>query len=88
MVGKDEEAMELPEDISARVTNAATLIIGGLKGTAATDADLDWTEDQVIDFLKGLLDWERQHKGELDNLRKHLLPADLRFLKSIKIAVD
>jgi hypothetical protein len=40
MVGKDEEAMELPEDISARVTNAATLIIGGLKGTAATDADL------------------------------------------------
>lgn len=77
--------MELPNDISARISNTATLIIGGLKGPAATDKDLDWTEDQIIDFLKALLDYERQHKGELDNLK--LSKPDERFLKSLRIAV-
>jgi hypothetical protein len=77
--------MELPIDISARITNAASIIIAGLKGEHATDKDLDWTEDAIIDFIKGLLDYERQHKGELDNLK--LSQPDMRFLKSLKIAV-
>lgn len=78
--------MELPEDISARISNAASVIIAGLKGEHATDKDLDWTEDCLIDLLKELIDYERKHKGELDNLK--LLPHDVRFLKSIKVAVD
>ena len=85
MVGKDEKAMELPQDISARIANAASIIIAGLKGEHATDQDLDWTEDQIIDLLKGLIDYERKHKGELDNLT--LSQPDMRFLKSLKIAV-
>jgi hypothetical protein len=86
VVGEDEKEMELPQDISARITSIAHVIIGGLKGERATDQDLDWTEDRVIDFLKSLLDYERQHKGELDTLK--LSKPDERFLKSIKIAVD
>jgi hypothetical protein len=78
--------MELPIDISARITNAASIIIAGLKGEHATDKDLDWAEDQIIDFLKELLDYERKHAEELDKLK--LSGKDERFLKSIKIAVD
>jgi len=85
MVGKDEKEMELPNDISARITNAASIIIAGLKGEHATDKDLDWAEDQIIDFLKELLDYERKHAGELDNLK--LSKLDMRFLESLKIAV-
>jgi len=77
--------MELPQDISARITSTAHIIIGGLKGEKATDQDLDWTEDQIIELLKGLLDYERQHRGDLDNLK--LSKPDMRFLKSLRIAV-
>jgi hypothetical protein len=85
MVGEDEKEMELPQDISARITGTAKMIAAGLQGSAMTDKDLDWTEDLIIDFLKGLLDYERRHRGELDNLK--LSQPDMRFLKSLKIAV-